>query len=1063
MTDIKAKTVLIIGAGPGIIGQSSECDEGAVEAALALAGQGYRIITVDSNPDAVMTSPDWASQSYMEPLTADNLAQIISAEKPDAVLPTFAGRQGLHLAAELVRMGIMKAHNVALWSLSAHSLKHLLNRDTLNTALNQIGLNTPSIFVLENASAAAEKAQELGFPVVLRRANADLMPDGILVYNQDELRQYAVPAAGESCGTISIEASLLAWQQIELEILRDAGGDIRIAGCVEYLDTAGIHPGDAIAVCPPQSLSIELAERLTVHAKSIADHLQILGNATIRFAYQPAQGAVLVLAVHPRYTRTSALVSRTAGLSLATLAGLLAAGYRWDQLPADFKQPNASLKETISAQSNTVGVKWPCWNFKRLKLTADRLGPQMKAVGQHLGFGLDFKEALQKASRAAVGNDLGLGDTGDFEALTSDQILSALSTANSRRLPMVCEALRRGTPEAEVNRITHIAPWFLSQLKELVDIEARLARNKGRQPSKTILLQAKAAGFGNGHLSQLLQIPAERLQTLMADNNIHPGRQSLSESTDRLRFFTYNRSDGLTAFAGDKKILIIGSGAYRIGQGPECDFGIWQAVDAVRSQGYEPVVLNCNLAGITTGRAMPAGCYCEPVTSDSIQEVIAQENPSGIITQFAGLQSSALAISLARSGAKVLGPPLESLLLTNDRPAFKKRMRELGIPQPGGGIAHCAKEAAQLVAQIGYPVQVRPIKNDNANIIELLRDKADLQVFMDASDSAHGYPLMVEQFLEYAIEAQAETLCDGDSAQVAAVMEHIELAGVHAGDSACVLPPYSISPRHVETIVEYCRKIAVALGIKGLINFRFAIYRDTVYLLDAVCNICRNLAVVNRVHQVDLAAMAARLMLGARLSDLHVASTGAPSRVAVRAAVFPFTVFNAEDPLLGAQMRSIGQALSLADTFGLAYFKALEAAAAPLPTQGTVLITVTDEDKTSILEPARIFQELGFQIMATRGTHNALEANGIESKLVRKLGFGRPNLLDEIKNGNVQMVINTPTGGQGQIDDSVIRKTAIIYRVANMTTPASAMAAAKGIAARRKGKDVIRPLPASTA
>ncbi len=1062
MADLKNKTVLIIGAGPRIIGQSAECDEAAVEAARALVSQGCRIITVNSNPDSVMTASAWAFRSYLEPLTVENLTQIIAIEKPSAILPTFAGRHGLHLSAELARTGILAQHNIELWSLSVQSLPHLLNRDTLNTALNQIGLNTPSIFVLESGTAAAKKAQELGFPVVLRHANADLMPDGVLVYNQDELGQYTMPGVGDSRDTISIEASLLAWQQVEMELLRDSGGITVVAGIVEYLDTAGIHPGDAVAVCPTQSLSEKLISRLTTHAESIADHLNIVGNATVRFACLPTDNTVLVLAVHPRYTRTSAFVARVTGLPLASLSGLLAAGCQWGQLPAPLSCPPINPPEIMAGKLKPVGVKWPCWDFERLKATTDRLGPQMKAVGQHVGYGHDFKEALQKAARAAVGSDLGLSDPYDFQKLTMEEILAALSAPTSQRLPMVCEALRRGVSEAELNRITHIAPWFLQQLQTLMDMEARIASYKGQLLPKALLLQVKAAGFSNTCLKQLLQISAEDLGRQMAALNLRPNWQCLAGTDTELRFSTYSQCSDLPAFRGAKKILIIGSGAYRIGQGPECDFGICQAVDAIRSQGYDPVVLNCNLVGISTGRTMTSGCYCEPITAESILDVIAKENPVGVITQFAGMHANWLATFLTQSGANVLGPPLPSLQLVNDRPAFKKRMRDLGIPQPTGALAHSAEEADSIIAEIGYPVQIRTIVAGSANNCELIQDKTELTAYLENVDQIAHYPLMLEQFLEYAIEAQAEILCDGKTAHVAAVMEHIELAGVHAGDSACVLPPYSIAPRHVETIVEYCQKIAIALEVKGLLNLRFAIYRDTVYVLEAACNICRNLSVVNRVHHLPLAAIAVHLMLGDDLSALPIPSA-VPSRVGVRAAVFPFTVFKAEDPLLGPQMRSIGQALSLADTFGLAYFKAQEAAAAPLPTQGTVLITVTDEDKTSILEPARIFQELGFQIMATRGTQSALAANGIQAQLVRKLGFGRPNLLDEIKNGNVQMVINTPTGGQGQIDDSIIRKTAIIYRVANMTTPASALAAAKGIAARRKGKDVTRALPANPA
>jgi carbamoyl-phosphate synthase large subunit len=1057
MADLKNKTVLLIGAGPRIIGQSAECDEGAVEAAQALVSQGCRIVTVNSNPDAVMTAPDWALHSYMEPLTAANLTQIIGIEKPDAVLPTFAGRQGLHQAAELAHAGVLEQHKTALWGMSVQTLQHLLNRDTLNTALNQIGLSTPSIFVLHDSMAAAQKAQELGFPVVLRRTKADLLPDGVLIYNQDELSEYAAPVVGEDSGAISIEASLLAWQQVELEILRDSAGESLVVGGVEYLDTAGIHPGDAIAACPPQSLPAELIRRLSAFAESIVAHLDIVGNATIRFACRPGDNEVLVLAVHPRYTRASALVSRTADVPLAALSALLAAGCLLKELPGAFSRPRGNLADPAATGKSPVAVKWPCWDFGQLD-AADRLGTQMKAVGQHLGYGHDFKEALQKAARAAAGNDLGLGDTHDFEKLTLEELLAALSTPTSRRLFLICEALRRGTSVAELRHVTHIAPWFLDRIRELIDTETLIKNQQGRTPSTDSLALAKKSGFSDAYLAALLRMPVETLARQMADSEIQSNWQSLTAAGDTLRYSTCGRGPDLPALKGNQKVLMIGSGAYRIGQGPECDYGICQAVEGAHAQGFDPVVLNCNLAGITTGRTVVPNCYCDPITTESILAVIDKESPVGVILQFAGVEANPLAIELFGRGVNVLGPSLQNLQLIADRPAFKTCMRTLGIPQPADAIAHSTEEADGAVAEMGFPVQVRPISDGVGQRITIIQEKPELHRYLESLGPDTGFPLLVEQFLEYAIEAQAETLSDGQTAHVAAVMEHTELAGVHAGDSAYVLPPYSIPPRHVETMVEYCRKVATALQIKGLLSLRFAVYRDTVYLLEAQCNISRNLAVVDRIYQTCLATMATRLMLGAKLDDMHFRSTS-PSRVGVRAAVFPFTVFNTEDPLLGPRMRSIGQALSIDETFGLAYFKAQEAAATPLPTRGTVLITVTDEDKASILEPARIFQELGFHIMATRGTHDALAANGIQSQLVRKLGFGRPNLLDEIKNGNVQMVINTPTGGQGQIDDSVIRKTAITYRVANMTTPASALAAAKGIAARRRGTNVIIALP----
>jgi carbamoyl-phosphate synthase large subunit len=1043
MPDLKDRKVMIIGAGPAIIGQGSECDEGAFEACRALAAAGCRIVAVNSNPDAVMTSGDRAETTHIQPLTSDTLARLIAQEKPHALLPAFGGRSGLHLAAQLARQGILHQHQVTLWGLSASSLEKVLDRDALKSSLSEIGLNTPPIFTLHSIDTAIEKAQQLGFPVVLRCDHPDLMPDGVLVYNQDELREKAAPLAGEPDSAISVEASLLAWQQVELEILRDHTGHTKLAGGVEYIDTAGVHPGDALGISPPQSLGKALINRLTTHATAIADHFSIVGSATVRFAFQVEDGPVLVLAVHPRHTRTSALVTRTADQSIAGLAALLAAGCAWDELPQQMTQPHPNA-EPMPA----IAVKWPHWSFDHLEHTSDRLGPQMQAIGQSVGYGSNFKEALQKAARAATGNDAGLAGAGILTEPPLDDLMARLSTPASQRIFVVYEVLRRGASGLEVAERTHITPWVIEQIIALIATETELRAHQGSLPPEALLRRAKSDGFSNAYLAQRLELSPEALIRHLDQLNIQPVWRALSSSNKARCFSTYGGSDTAAGPAGSKSILILGSGAHGIGQGPECDFGLYQAAQALQALGYGPIVFNCNLTSVTTGPAMALPCYCDPISAEELLAVIDKEKPLGIITQFAGTLAPQVLARLASSRSQILGTPLDTLALVRNRAAFHEQMRTIGIPQPMAGLALSVREAQDLASKLQFPLLVQPVDPKMGKEADLIMDQAMLDAYLDQTLVAAGSALWIEKFLEYAIEAQAETLCDGTDAHVAVVMEHIELAGVHAGDSACVVPPYSIAPRHLETITEYCRKIATALKIQGLVNLRFAIYRDTVYLLQATCNASRNLSLVTHARQLPLAGLAAQLMLGRPLKELPLA-TPKTDPIGVRAAVFPFNVFSAEDPLLGPKMRATGQVLALADSFGLAYFNAQLAATTPLPTKGCVLITVTDEDKPSILEPARIFQELGFNILATRGTQAFLAENGIESQTARKLGFGRPNLLDDIKNGSVQMVINTPTGGQGQIDDSLIRKTAIRYHIANITTPASALAAAKGIAAQR--------------
>lgn len=1044
MSELKGKKVVIIGAGPNIIGQSGECDEGAVEACHALSSTGCRIIAIDSNPDAQLTNSVQAETVYIESLTPDSLRRVIEIEQPAAVLAAFGGRVSLHLVARLAKDGTLTRYGVRILGPSADCIDRLLDREALKSALGDMGFNTPPIYTVNGIDAAVGQAQAIGFPVVLRCNNPDLIPDGILAYNQDELRLKAARLPAESVQTYSVEPSLVAWQQIELEILRDAEGRTEVAGWIEYLDSAAIHPGDALAVCPPQSLSDPLARQLEKDAAAISAHLGIVGGVTVRFACDPADDRVLVLAVHPRYTRTSAMVGRATGRPLGKAAAMLAAGCTLAHLPESMQS-----KTVEPTQHPLVAVKWPIWNFDRLDETVDRLGPQMQAVGQSIALGGSFKEALHKAARSVTRSSDGFYST-PYAHLTEAELLSQMATPSSQSIWLIHEAIRKRIPEAEILQRTRYSTWFVHQLTELVRTEQRINDNPAAGIDGDVLRQAATDGFASTCIAKLAGIPTDSVQQQLSTMGLARRWRVYSANAPAKLFSCAGPADKENDPSGGKSILIIGSGPHAIGQGPEWDNGALRAAEAANQLGYEVSIINSNLTSLTTGNASPIRGYCEPLAMDDIMAVIRREQPVGVVTQFAGLQSVDLTDRLSNAGVPIIGTPIETIRLLQNRDAFHEQMRRIGIPQPTGMLTRNRADVDKAVLAIGFPMLVQPASRSSDDGTRIVRDADTLGNLIENRVIRPDEPQFIEQFLEFGIEAQAETLCDGTRAHVAAVIEHIELAGVHAGDSACVAPPYSIAPRHIDTIGEYCRKIALALGIRGSINLRFAIYRDTVYLLEAACHAARNLSWIEKVHRIPLANMAMRLMTGQMLAELPLPPTPTP-RVGLRAAVFPFNVFSEEDPLLGPRMRSTGQVLASAETFGLAYFKALESAGTPLPTHGTVLITVTDEDKASILEPARIFQELGFKLMATRGTQAALAENGMEAQAVRKLGFGRPDLVDEIKNGRVQMVINTPTGGQGQIDDSLIRKAAIQAKIANITTPASALAAAKGIAARRSG------------
>lgn len=1003
MLELKNKKVLIIGSGPTMIGQTGEGDQGAVEACLALARHQCSVIAVDSNPDAVLTQEDLARATYLEPLTKDSLTQIVAKEKPDAVLPIFGGRTGLYLTSQLARTGVLEQHRVAIWGGNANTLSDILDRDVLNTTLSEIGLKTPAIFPINNEQSAVAATQDLGYPVVLRCDDPNLIPDGTMVYNQEELAAIMAPVAGEPGLRLTVEASLWDWQQAEVEILRDRTGRTRLAGVVEYLDAAGIHPGDAIGVCPPQTLADELIVRLFDTSKQIADHLNIVGGATLRFAHKGSRKDILVLAVHPRYTRTSVLAERVTGIPLAHIATLLAAGAEWGQLPEDINlPPDAPYPAHKPA---TIAVNWPVLDFSQIPEVMDNLGSRMQAVGHVIGLGSNFREALYKAAGCADPVAEKPFSDERFQQKSLDALLEALAFPSSKRLSIACAALQQGGDVQTIAQRIHMAPWFIEQLKEPVD--------------------AKIQTGANTLVTRLLPATGSRPR----------------------HYYCANGGQGTPLPDHEKKVILLGMATHRIGQGAEGDHALFNAALAAEASGYTPITISSNPNSTATGAATAGYCIFGRLTPDNIVALCRQEKPVGVVGQFAGRQGPRLMAALSQQGIPILGTPVDTLTLVDQRAAFWNRMHELGIPQPTADRSQGADDVHSMAESVGYPLLIHPAWKEERPTPVLIRDNDHLNEWLAAGGN-DLYPLFMERFLEYAIEAQAEALCDGNDARVVSVFEQIELAGVNTNDSACVSPPYSIAPRHLETINDYTRKVAVALNAKGLFHARFAIYRDTVYLLEAGCTTLRNLALIAKVTRLPVAQLAMRVILGSSLEDLDL-HLPAHTKVGVRVAVFPFNVFSQVDPMLGIQMRSTGQVLTMADSFGMAYFKAMQSAANPLPTQGTVLITVTDEDKPSILEPARIFHELGFHLLATRGTHDALAEQGIHSDVVRKLGFGRPHLVDEIKNGNVQMVINTPSGGQSRIDDSYIRKAAIRYHIANITTPASAVAAAKGISARR--------------
>ncbi|MCP4746517.1 MAG: carbamoyl-phosphate synthase large subunit [Desulfobacteraceae bacterium] len=1054
MSASENKTVLLIGSGPTSIGQSGECDQGAARACQALTQSGYRVVVVSSNPDGISSGADWAAKTYLEPLTQEIVSEIISKERPQGLLAGFGGRAGLDLAVKLHHNFVLAKHQVALWGTPAENLACLLDRDALQAALAKIDISAPAQLQITSDKEALDHAKTLGYPVVLRCDDPDLIPDGILVFNQEELIKTITPIKGEPSCNLTMELCLRDWRQIELEILRDCKGQIKLAAAVEYMDSAGIHPGDSIAVCPAQTLTAKFLDQLFEKAKTVAEFLNIIGNATIRLAYCHRQDNILILAVHPRYTRTSAFAGRMMGIVIEDIICKLSAG----QSVSQACKPNLD-KTGVLSQDAPIGVKWPVWDFTSLAQVQDRLGPKMQASGHAFGIGANFAQALQKAARSATPHLKGAGLAYRPADQSKGKLLNLISSANSKRMLYILEAFRQNIDTDTVSKTARMHSWFIKQVQELADIEKLLQSHDPKQPDTELLVRAKSAGFTIFRLAQLTGESVRKLKHIFDTIDCCRNWKPLKTS---------NIPDGKIVYGVDakqapkkpepngSKILILGSGPHRIGQGSECDFGVFEAAAVCEQLGHKALVVNDNLTSVTTGMAIKGNVFIDPLCIQDILEIIDHEKPSGVLPQFSGPLNQHLINTLEEHGVQILGSPAESRKLLANRVALWDCIRDLGIVQPTAVKVQSTEEAMKKAQEIGFPLILRSCQ-PRENSINLVTDATRFKELLLTIRINADEPLILEQFLEYAIEAQAEVLCDGKHARVAAILEHIELAGVNATDSALVIPPYSLSPRHIETMSEYAEKIAVSTGITGLLNVRFAIYRDSVYVLDAEYGICRNLGLVTRSAHIPIARMATQLILGHCLADLKI-STAALPYFFIRSAVFAFHVFPETDPLLGADTRATGEVAAFGDSYGMAYYKALDAAGYRLPTDGAVLITVTDEDKQSMIEPARVFQEMGFKLMSTKGTQALLANHGINSKMVRKLGFARPDLLDEIKNGRVQLVINTSSAGQSQIDDSYIRKAAIRYRIANITTPASAVAVAKGIAARKKGFPSLKAL-----
>jgi carbamoyl-phosphate synthase large subunit len=1051
------KKVLIIGSGPIIIGQACEFDYSGTQACKALRALGYKIVLVNSNPATIMTDPGMADVTYIEPLNLERLTQIIEKERPDAILPNLGGQTGLNLSSELAEKGVLAKYGVKVIGVNIDAIKRGEDRIAFKETMTSLGIKVPESEAVYNVEDAEKVASKLGYPVVVRPAYTMGGTGGGLVYNIEELRVIASRGISASLiGQILIEQSVEGWEELELEVVRDTKNQIITVCFIENVDAMGVHTGDSYCTAPMLTIAPEVQKQLEIYSHKIVEAIQVIGGTNIQFAHNPETGEIVVIEINPRTSRSSALASKATGFPIAQVSSKLAAGLTLDEIP--YWRDGTLEKYTPSG--DYVVVKFSRWAFEKFRDAEDKLGTQMRAVGEVMSIGKTYKEAFQKAIRSLENGRYGLGFAKNFHEKSLDELMKMLKFPTSERQFIMYEAIRKGADVQVLYKKTFIKPWFIQQMKELVELEEIILKYKGKKLPDKLLIQAKKDGFADKYLSKLLAVPEKEIRQKRTSLGMVEGWHPVPVSgvEDAAYYYsTYNAPD-ITTTTKRKKVMVLGGGPNRIGQGIEFDYCCVHAAFTLRDEGYETIMVNCNPETVSTDYDTSDKLYFEPLTVEDVLSIYAKEKPEGVIVQFGGQTPLNIANELAENGVKILGTTPDSIDIAEDRGRFRKRMMELDIPMPESDMAVNMDDALVIAKRIGYPLIVRPSYVLGGRGMEIIHDEEMLRAYVAAAvDVTPDRPILIDKYLENAIETEADAIADGKEVFIPAVMEHIEFAGVHSGDAACVIPPVSLSKKHIETIEKYTEIIARELNVVGLMNMQYAICKDIVYVLEANPRASRTVPLVSKVCNVSMARLATQTMLGKKIKDLGLKHKIIP-HFGVKEAVFPFNMFPEVDPLLGPEMRSTGEVLGIASSFGLAYFKAEEAAKPPLPTEGTVLITVSTPDRPAAVEVARQFAELGFKIKTTQGTGQFLAEHGVTSESILKIYEGRPNVSDAIKNGEVQLVINTPIGKMSQYDDSYIRKAAIKYKIPYITTLAAASAAAKGIAAYRKGKVGVRSL-----
>ena len=1051
-TDINK--VMIIGSGPIIIGQACEFDYSGTQACKALRKLGYEIVLVNSNPATIMTDPETADVTYIEPLNVDRLEQIIAKERPDSLLPNLGGQSALNLSSELYKAGILDKYNVKVIGVQVDAIERGEDRIEFKKTMNQLGIEMARSEVAYSVEEALAIADKLNYPVVLRPAYTMGGEGGGLVYNKEELKVVCARGLQASLvGQVLVEESILGWEELEVEVVRDCEGNMITVCFIENIDPLGVHTGDSFCSAPMLTISQECQDRLKEQAFKIVDSVGVIGGTNVQFAHDPVTDRVIVIEINPRTSRSSALASKATGFPIALVSAMLAAGLTLKDIPCG---KYGTLGKYVP-DGDYVVIKFARWAFEIFKGVEDKLGTQMRAVGEVMSIGKTYKEAFQKAIRSLETGRYGLGHAKNFDSLSKEQLLKMLITPSSERHFIMYEAIRKGATNDEIFELTKVKHYFIQQMRELVEEEEALMKFKGSLPTDEALISAKKNGFSDKYLSQILEIPEEDIRNKRIELGVEEAWEGVHVSgTENSAYYysTYNAEDKNPVSEDKPKVMILGGGPNRIGQGIEFDYCCVHAALALKKLGFETIIVNCNPETVSTDYDTSDKLYFEPLTLEDVLSIYKKEKPVGVIAQFGGQTPLNLAADLEKNGVKILGTSPAVIDLAEDRDLFRAMMDKLEIPMPESGMAVNVAEAIEIANKIGYPVMVRPSYVLGGRGMEVVYDEESLTQYMNAAVGVTpDRPILIDRFLNHALECEADAISDGTHAFVPAVMEHIELAGVHSGDSACILPSVHISEENVKTIKEYTRKIAEEMHVKGLMNMQYAIENGKVYVLEANPRASRTVPLVSKVCNIRMVPLATEIIT----SEL----TGKPSPVpelkeqvipnyGVKEAVFPFNMFQEVDPILGPEMRSTGEVLGLSSSYGEAFFKAQEATQSKLPLEGTVLISVNRKDKAEVVEVARMFHDNGFKIVATGNTCDLITAAGIPAEKIKKLSEGRPNTLDIITNGKVDLIINSPIGKDSVNDDSYLRKAAIKGKIPYMTTIAAAKATAEGIAYLKK-------------